>query len=121
MVRHGRYVTFQLAEVAVSARIRADPGEHRSAACAACAGMTRAVVNLDRKVTGEVCPDDGESANQRWQIALGVRVCGDRSALPTRIGFKIAWEALKEYAVGWKRRSSGEYRQLSPAGPTSSR
>src|SRR5580700_4734243 len=47
VVSHGRYVTFQMAEVAVSRQIQRDPGGDRPAAGAACASMTEAVVRCD--------------------------------------------------------------------------
>ena len=71
--------------------------------------MTRAAV-AEMKAMGEVCLDDGENRNQNWELAIDDSSGGKRSALPTRIGFKIAVGALNGYTDGRIRRSSGEYR-----------
>lgn len=65
---------------------------------------------MAKKATGEVCLADGENAHQHWQIALGVRVGGKWSALPTGFGLRVAVEAPNGYADGPNWSSSGEYR-----------
>ena len=54
VVRHGRYVTFQLAEVAVSLRlVRQNPVADRPAARTACAHMRGGEVKVHRVSGGE--------------------------------------------------------------------
>jgi hypothetical protein len=56
IVRHGRYVVFQLAEVAVARPVRRDPAAHRRARAKAAAArsMSPGAMN-DRNPAGEVC------------------------------------------------------------------
>jgi hypothetical protein len=58
VVSHGRYVTFQLAEVAVSRQMFADPDAHRPAAGATRAGVTGRWGQIRQTATGKVRLDE---------------------------------------------------------------
>ncbi len=58
MVRHGRYVAFQMAEVAVLRRMLGQILARIAHACAAGADLTRATVGVETKIAGDVCLDD---------------------------------------------------------------
>jgi hypothetical protein len=58
VINHSRYVTFQLAEVAVAADVRGYPGAHRPAAGASRAGVTGRWGQIRQTTTGEVRLDE---------------------------------------------------------------
>jgi Transposase DDE domain group 1 len=81
VVSHGRYVIFQMAEVAVSRQMFADIlSADRSAAGTACAGMTSAS-QVHRAMRGEVCLVEAKrrvSASGRRQPPASIALCSWR-------------------------------------------
>jgi hypothetical protein len=55
--------------------------------------MTRAVVVVERRATGEVCLDDGNTGHERDEPPFGADPAGERSVPPTHINLGIAYKA----------------------------
>jgi hypothetical protein len=111
MVRHGLYVTFQMAEGAVSGRIvRADPGPDRLAACA---GLTQVTVNAGRNSLGDLCPDDEKHGHRNHETAAVAGFSIQQSAPPSRIELQIAVQSPNAYSYVQNWQLSGECQIVS--------
>ncbi len=86
--------------VRVGTDVRANPGAHRPAACAADVGLIYVAI-VERKSTGDVRLDDEKHPNQRQETTIGARVSGEWGALPTFSGIRIAVEVPDGYSDGW--------------------
>ncbi len=108
MVRHGCYVTFQMAELAVSGRMLG-----QILARTAGASVTQAAITKGNAAR-EACLDDGENGHQHRETAIGDGAGGKWSTLLTCVGFsigsRIAVESQNGYSNGQNRGPSGECR-----------